>query len=396
MDWLRQALHVAEPVPTRPALRADEVDRLERLNPSNITHIERVGQLQLEQPEGWADSLVFFPDSRSVLVTCQFLSSASLRGLVAYWPIGTEEMSPAIDARPDPVCALSPDGSLVAVIGEGGEGEDLDGDESDGDEDLEDADPDSDEDLENADSDDDTDLEEADELDTDYTVHLWRAADGSLVYALAGLTDSPMAVVFAPDGHTLAALSMSDEICIWSVDSGTLLYTLPDDRTYTDITYLSDGTLAICGYDRQVYLWRPGGEKILAVPAPGKIWGVAGSALLSSIAASSTTRHLALVDPHGRVYIWRNFADAGSPPLELKYHSARKCVFSPDGAILATCNKLSEIRFWDTDTGALLHHITHDQPASSVAFAPNRRVLAVGFSARTEQEKPLIELWGIR
>lgn len=365
MDWLRNRLNPPPPEPPPPELKASAVNNFAPLGPGNIAHLRRVGHLDITDA---AYYLYFFPDNRSLL-----LDSADD---VVRWGIGEAEPMAVLDRRPNIHCALSPDGTLAATAtGRSFE----DDDEADDDEDDE------------AEAEDSTaDTEGDDAQTTDYRVYLWRFADETLLHALEGPTVPPADLVFAPDGHSIAAVTQDGDVYIWAVDSGQLLYTLPSgDRAYNDIAYLPDGTLAISEPDYQVRLWRPDGERLLTAPDGQGV-------VRSLLAVSLTGRVLAAAGTDDKVRIWRDFTATGVPPLTLDYDSVEYCVLSPDGTILATIDFAeSEICFWRSDTGALLHRLEPEYSVTSMAFAPNRRLFALGIDTYDDEDPPFIEFWAV-
>ena len=58
-------------------------------------------------------------------------------------------------------------------------------------------------------------------------------------------------------------------------------------------------------------------------------------------------------------------------------------VFRPDGRLLATGGKDSEVRFWDTSTGQLVESMPTGEKVQTLAFSADGRQLAVGCMGRT-------------
>jgi len=53
-----------------------------------------------------------------------------------------------------------------------------------------------------------------------HEVRWWRVADGALLRAVKGHTDSVNSVVFSPDGNTMASGSLDGSVRLWRVPEG--------------------------------------------------------------------------------------------------------------------------------------------------------------------------------
>ena len=64
--------------------------------------------------------------------------------------------------------------------------------------------------------------------------------------------------------------------------------------------------------------------------------------------------------------------------------------FSPDGSLLATAGRDNAIKFWNPDSGDLLHTIAaHEKPVLSLAFNADGMRLATGSGDNT------VRLWQV-
>jgi WD40 repeat protein len=107
----------------------------------------------------------------------------------------------------------------------------------------------------------------------DNTITLWDVATGKALRSLSGLTDISGPLAFSPDGRTLASGVGDTAIELWDVTTGQALRTLTG---HTDeplsVAFSPDGkTLASGGYDNTIKLWDVASGKLLStfgVPNP--------------------------------------------------------------------------------------------------------------------------------
>ncbi|KAH5622319.1 hypothetical protein HBI68_251460 [Parastagonospora nodorum] len=94
----------------------------------------------------------------------------------------------------------------------------------------------------------------------DKTVKLWDAGTGIEQHTLRGHSDSVSAVVFSPDGKTVASASWDGTVKLWDAGTGTEQHTL---RGHSDsvsaVVFSPDGkTVASASDDKTVKLWDAG------------------------------------------------------------------------------------------------------------------------------------------
>jgi WD40 repeat protein len=176
---------------------------------------------------------------------------------------------------------------------------------------------------------------------TDGTVHIWESATGKELLRIDNVAfgDSiglghVMSLDFAPDGKTLAGARLNQPPCLWDVKTGKELRQFGGNRRASWVTFSPDGKTLAHG----------GGHD----------------------------------DAEG---IWLSEVDSGQELQELKGSKGRVtgAVFSPDGKSLATVDK-EVIRLFDLMTGQ--GRVLHQEPAESTAynqlvFSPDGNTLAV-------------------
>ena len=181
----------------------------------------------------------------------------------------------------------------------------------------------------------------------DDQTRIWSVDDGSLQYTLP---DTSL-VVFSADGSLLATRTVNEpNIRLWSMQDGTLLRTIGEDVSASaDMVFSPDGSLLAMLYDKEITLWR-----------------VADGTLQQTIDTDQ--------------------GSFDSPSLS----------FSPDGQILVTTggeisNNQHTVRLWRVADGTLLHKLVVSQVSiteevftgvNSIAFSPDGTRLVVDIVQR--------------
>jgi WD40 repeat protein len=199
-------------------------------------------------------------------------------------------------------------------------------------------------------------------------VHLWNAADASVVRDIAGhgsLTDAvTYDVSFSPDGRILATAGVENKaildgpgietVKLWDVSSGNLLRVIPcHSGFYADgLTFSPDGTLlATSGFNGPIEIWRVAdGMLLVSIPYPSStVYGVQFSADGTEL-LSAGADHVAM--------IWRVADGVRLLTLSGDTGEIADAAFSPDGKEIATASFDYTVRLWDAATGAPLETLT--------------------------------------
>ncbi|MGW0839016.1 nSTAND1 domain-containing NTPase [Streptomyces sp. NPDC002787] len=181
----------------------------------------------------------------------------------------------------------------------------------------------------------------------DGTVRLWDTATGRSRKVLSGRKgkDAPdlvRTVAFGPDGRTLAT-SHGDDARLWDLDTGRV-------RSSVALSHPDDDNMAAVGFDHA--------GRALAVAEGGQVLDVATGRVATTL--------------------------KGPTGLEMAV------AFSPDGHTLATSTRDHTAQLWDLDTGRVLSTLRSSTGVvSSLAFATDGKTLATG------TEDGTVQLWDV-
>jgi WD40 repeat protein len=208
---------------------------------------------------------------------------------------------------------------------------------------------------------------------SDDRVRLWDAKNGTPIALLKGHISSVTAVAFSPDGTRVVTASDDRTARLWDAKDGKPLATLKGHRgAIVAVAFSPDGTRVVtASLDSTARLWDANDGHLL-VPLQGhtdQVWAAAFSPDGTRVVTASE-------DHTARVWDTTN----GRLAFTLKGHAARvtAVAFSLDGTRLATASEDHAPRLWEAKTGDLLAILPFFGSASSIAFAPDGRHLAIG------------------
>jgi WD40 repeat protein/type II secretory pathway predicted ATPase ExeA len=239
----------------------------------------------------------------------------------------------------------------------------------------------------------------------DKTVRLWNVTDPAHPapwgQPLTGHTRPVYAVAFSPDGHILASGSDDRMVRLWNVTNP--VHPVPLGQPLTGHTgsvygvrFSPDGHILASGSDdRMVRLWNVT-DPVHPVPLGQPLTGHTGS--VYAVVFSPDGRTLASASYDQTVRLW-NVTDPAHPaplgqPLTGHTGSVLGVVFSPDGRTLASGSADQTVRLWNVTDPA--HPAPLGQPLTghtsfvhSVVFSPDGHILASGSDDR------MVRLWNV-
>ncbi|MBN1590307.1 MAG: WD40 repeat domain-containing protein [Pirellulales bacterium] len=191
-----------------------------------------------------------------------------------------------------------------------------------------------------------------------------KSTEPPLLFTLTGHARPVCALVFSPDGRTLATGSKDKTVRLWDVDGGRMIWAKQEHTEEVNcVAFSPDGlTLASAGDDRTIRLWdAETGELRRTI--------IADDRGIRAIDFSPDGRRLVSAG-HGRtVRLWD--VDSGKRVRQWDAHddSIMALAFSPDGRLLATGSLDRSIRLWDPTSGRLVQKLSgHDEAVRTLGF----------------------------
>ena len=199
-------------------------------------------------------------------------------------------------------------------------------------------------------------------------------------------------VSFSPDGETLAA-GGARTVELWDVVTKTIIATIAavDWGTVSSVSFSPDGTtIASGGEEGSVKLWDMDTKTNIAILEAHH----RGNKI--SLSFSPDEKTLSTGSGNGSVKLWdvdtkTNITTIEEPRFEGNVSSASfspTVAFSPDGKTLAVGalddDGFATVKLWDVDTKTSIAPFEATGTVTSVAFAPNGVILAVGSGATVQ------------
>ena len=210
---------------------------------------------------------------------------------------------------------------------------------------------------------------------------VWDTASGKLLRSFSDLRDihpDVHSVAFSPDGKTIAS-GNEKEIGIWDVATGNQLRSLlGHSGNIHSLAFSPDGkVLASGGEDETIKLWDA---------ATGKQLHSLNNGWVTSLAFSPNGKEL-VSNAKGNIKLWD--ISNGNELRSIKVESGASSVaFAPDGKLIASAGGDGTIKIWDVESGAQLRTLSgHAARVNSVAFSPDGKMIASGSDDHT------IRLW---
>ena len=183
---------------------------------------------------------------------------------------------------------------------------------------------------------------------------VWNTATGEPGFPLEGHKGAVKAVVFAPDGRTLATAGNDGTVLLRDARTGKVRLRLPAGKGVVEALAFSPDSelIAATGEDQKVWLWQVGsGEKRLELQGP-KGWGFSLAFSPDGRTLASAAHQDVIYDRMGRapgypVRLWEVATGKERARFEGHQRTAYATAFVPDGTALLSGGGDGSVLLWD-------------------------------------------------
>lgn len=205
---------------------------------------------------------------------------------------------------------------------------------------------------------------------SDAILKMWNIASGDLVRSLAPA--GTHAVAFSPDGSLIASGARTGILRVWRVATGELMHEIDAGSRMFSVAYSPDGLLLATAHglpDFAVRVWSAETGEL--------VWeSFEHFADAHVIAFSPNGETIASVEAAGRTMLWDTATGEMLRILGGEGASLFELLFLSD-ELLATGDGGGAIRFWNPQTGLLVHALSaYRSEVSALAVSPDGTGLA--------------------
>ena len=175
--------------------------------------------------------------------------------------------------------------------------------------------------------------------DDQFSILLWKVSSRQLQFTLKGHNGEIKALVFTPDGKTLASGSKDGTIRLWDTTTGNQIISFDSDLS-TALAFSADGKTLASTHNKGIKLWD--------ITTGSELRTLKGDiGICYALAFSAGSNILASGSHDGTILVWD--VVTGSQVATLKGHSnwIKALVFSSDGKTLASGSEDGVIFLWN-------------------------------------------------
>ena len=212
----------------------------------------------------------------------------------------------------------------------------------------------------------------------DKTIRIWNLQTSQPIHTLTGHSDKINALAFSPNSRLLVSVSHDETICLWEVESGSLLQQLHDPGAWIWSVAFSSDTKFACGDESgAISLWERNPD--YGVPTFRRRWKEPiHSARVYTVSFSSDDEDILLSGSDDETVRLLDTSTGRSQLFRGHTNGVRSCV-SHDGCILVSGSDDETVRIWDAEKNQCLHTLKgYSGWVFSVAFNAHTPLLASG------------------
>ncbi len=228
------------------------------------------------------------------------------------------------------------------------------------------------------------------EYRSDPTIRIWWGNNGTLAREIEGHAEAVMDVEYSPDGTMLASASEDNTVKLWDSSDGDFIRNVTTYENYaTAVNWSADGTILAAGsHDFNITLFNTTDWSIITqfnstdgTPTQNYVNAISFSPNGTYLAAAYNGRYgtstpTGLPSQHYNVTVW-NMADNTSW-TSTHSNSVYDIAFSHNGTYVASGGKDSNLRIWDSVTGASFKAINIGYFVNSLSWSPDDTHISVG------------------
>jgi WD40 repeat protein len=218
------------------------------------------------------------------------------------------------------------------------------------------------------------------------SVRLYDAKEFKELHTLKGEGQPPdaHALSFALDGKSLAASNATGDACVWGVERGVLLQTIPNaaHRSLAAVAFSADGkTVALGGETGRIFLWNVEKREPHAAMSEQHTQGV------NCVAIDHASKRAVTAGEDGSAILWE--LSTGKFVREFRLPRAPGAMpflwcaeFAPGDKLLALAHQWQGVSLWNVEDGKLVRQLAVEEGKRSsnrvvsVAFSPDGKALA--------------------
>jgi len=202
-----------------------------------------------------------------------------------------------------------------------------------------------------------------------------------------------LGVAWSPDGKRLVMGNWQGKVQAFDANTGLNGINFQASDLYQRVEaviWLPDGrSVAACGDDNRVWIWKAATGQLQRTYSGHTDWVI-------SLACSPDGKYIASASFDQTVQVWE--VATGRVVVIYRGHSDRICsvAWSPDGNYIASASYDTTVQIWEATTGRLIYTYTrHPNPVYTVAWSPDGQRIASGDAGVGDGTAGRVHVWPV-